>query len=269
MVMLDHGGRHPGEVRLVSPPADLAGLVAHLSVQEGHGASTAWRVVPDVSPYVIASVTDLAGVRRLRVAVVGARTQAATADVAHRVLTVAVRLHPGSLRLLTGESARGFVDRGVAVTDVFAPSTLSQLELAHDAPQDVIVGELLRLLRRALAGRTLAPCLPNGRIGTVSNLARWLQASPRSLRDHMYRDIGMSPKRTLRILRLHRALRESRRRGLDGRSSGGGLWALVAHAAGYADQAHFTREARALLGEAPSTWYARGSAVPFKTLRRA
>ena len=207
--------------------------------------------------------------RRLRVAVVGARTQAATVSVANRVLTVAIRLHPGSLPLLTGQSARCFVDRGVAVNDVFAPSALSQIELAHDTPQDVIVSELLRLLRRALAGRALAPCLPNGRIGTVSNLAAWLHVAPRSLRDRMYRDLGMSPKRTLRILRLHRALLESWRCGLDGRSSGAGLSAFVAHAAGYADQAHFTREARALLGEAPSTWYARGSAVPFKTSRRA
>jgi AraC-like DNA-binding protein len=182
---------------------------------------------------------------------------------------VAVRLHPGSLPLLTGESARGLVDRGVAVNDVFAPSTLSQLELAHDAPQDVMVSELLHLLRRALAGRALAPCLPKGRIGTVTNLAAWLHVAPRSLRDRMYRDVGMSPKRTLRILRLHRALHESWRRGLEGRSSGSGLSALAAHAAGYADQAHFTREARELLGEAPSAWYARGSAVPFKTSRRA
>ena len=121
--------------------------------------------------------------RRLRVAVVGARTQAATVGVANRVLTVAIRLHPGSLPLLTGEPARRFVDRGVAVNEVFAPSALSQLEVAHDTPQDVIVSELLRLLRRTLAGRAPAPCLPKRRIGTVSNLAASLHVAPRSLRD--------------------------------------------------------------------------------------
>jgi AraC-like DNA-binding protein len=135
-------------------------------------------------------------------------------------------------------------------------------------PQDVLVRELLRLLRRAIAGRPLTWCLPTGRFGTVRHLAEWLHLAPRSLRDRMYRDIGTSPKRTLRILRLHRSLHEAWRCGLDGRLPGGGLLAFVAHEAGYADQAHFTREARALLGEAPSNWYARGSAVPFKTPRK-
>ena len=244
-------------------------LVVHLSVQEGHGASTEWRVVPDVSPYVIASVTDLDGVRRLRVAMVGARTRAATVGVANRVLTVAIRLRPGSLPLLTGESARCFVDRGVAVNDVFAPSALSQIELTHDTSQDVIVSELLRLLRRALAGRALAPCLPDRQIKPSATLPHGCTWHRARYGIECTRDLGMSPKRTLRILRLHRALLESWRCGLGGRSSGAGLSAFVAHAAGYADQAHFTREARALLDEAPSAWYARGSAVPFKTSRRA
>jgi AraC-like DNA-binding protein len=45
-------------------------------------------------------------------------------------------------------------------------------------------------------------------------------------------------------------------------------WAAIAAMAGYADQAHLTRELHALLGETPSAWRARGSAVSFKTSGR-
>ena len=95
---------------------------------------------------------------------------------------------------------------------------------------------------------------------TVADVARWTGEATRSLRERAHREIGLSPKRTLRVLRLHSALHARR----YGRS-----WAQVAYAAGYADQAHLTRELRALLGETPSAWQARASAVSFKTANRA
>jgi AraC-like DNA-binding protein len=64
----------------------------------------------------------------------------------------------------------------------------------------------------------------------------------------------------LRVLRLHAALRAAWKDDVP--------WSAVAYLAGYADQAHLTREVRALLGEAPSAWRARGSAVLFKTSPR-
>jgi transcriptional regulator GlxA family with amidase domain len=57
--------------------------------------------------------------------------------------------------------------------------------------------------------------------------------------------IGYGPKTFQRVLRLQRAL------GLAGRGTQPRL-ALIAAAAGYADQAHMSRELRALTGRSPS-----------------
>jgi AraC-like DNA-binding protein len=258
MVLLDHGGRHPSEAELLSPPRDLRWLVEHIWIQGSHGEVTDWRVVADVSPYLIASVTESTTGRGIQVALVGARTRAAVVDVTNRVLTVGVRLKPGVVPGVTGASAREFVDRGIAVKNVFADAILSDLELGHDAPRDVIVREIVRLMRR-LPRHEVRPLVPasRGRIETVRGLAEWLSTAPRSLRDRVYRDAGLSPKRLLRVLRLHSALRAAWGQDLP--------WSAVAYMAGYADQAHLTREVRALLGETPSAWRALGSAVSFKT----
>ena len=71
MVLLDHGGRHPSEVALMSAPSDLEWLVEHMWVQGSHGDVTDWRVVADVAPHLIASVTESASGRRIQVALVG------------------------------------------------------------------------------------------------------------------------------------------------------------------------------------------------------
>jgi AraC-like DNA-binding protein len=258
MVLLDNGGRHGSEVTLIAPPQDLSGVIEHLWVQGCGDMAADWRVVADSSPYLIAAVTGT-GSRRIRVSLVGARTCAASIDAARRVMTVGVRLRPGALPILTNASAQEFVDRSVPIDDVFTSAVLSGLELGDDAPAALIVHELIRLTRRASGGRTVTSALAGApaRARTVNQISAWLGTPARSLRERMYREVGLSPKRMLRVLRLHAALRAARRSGAS--------WSHVACAAGYADQAHLTREVRALLGETPSAWAARGSAVSFKT----
>ena len=139
MVLLDHGGRHPSEVELLAPPPDVGRLVEHLWIQGSHGNVTDWHVVADTSPYLIASVTEVAGTRHMRVQLVGARTHAATVNVMNRVLTVGVRLRVGAIPVLTGWPAREFTDKAAPIDDVFAPAVLADLELAHDAPPAVVL----------------------------------------------------------------------------------------------------------------------------------
>ena len=266
MVLLDHGGRDSGEVELLAPPPDVGRLVEHLWIQGSHGAVTDWRVVADTSPHLIASVTEAAGTRHLRVQVVGARTHAATVNVKNRVLTVGIRLRTGAVPVVTGSPAHELTDQAAPIDCVFRRAVLADLDLGHDAPPRVLAQELVRLVRRASSSQAIRPLLPKVRLHTVRELADWLQTTPRSLRDRMYQEAGLSPKRLLRVLRLHAALHAAWRRDASGASHRS--WAEIAYRAGYADQAHLTREVRALLGETPSAWRARGSADSFKTSSR-
>lgn len=63
-------------------------------------------------------------------------------------------------------------------------------------------------------------------------------------------EIGLAPKRILRIQRLHRSLALSQQ--------GACGWAQVASGSGFADQAHMVREFVDLLGESPTVWRQRG-----------
>jgi AraC-like DNA-binding protein len=259
MVLLDHGGRDPREVEIVAPPADLAGMLEHSWVAHRTDAlASAWRVVPDSSPHLIAMVTARAQRRAIRVVVVGARSRAADIDVRDRILTVGLRLRHGALPILTKASAREFVDRAFPVEDVFATSVLRDLELGADAPASLILQQLIQLARRTCRrGAVSTPMFDSASAVRVADLACLLQTPTRSLRERAWREVGLSPKRMLRVRRLHAALHAAR----DRRHS----WSEIAYTTGFADQAHLARELRALLGEPPSAWAARGSAVSFKT----
>jgi AraC-like DNA-binding protein len=77
----------------------------------------------------------------------------------------------------------------------------------------------------------------------VSALAAELAVSERQLRRRFAGAVGYGPKRLARVLRLGRALAAAR---------ADGELARAAFEAGYADQAHFTHECRALAGLPPS-----------------
>jgi AraC-like DNA-binding protein len=80
--------------------------------------------------------------------------------------------------------------------------------------------------------------------------------SERALRDACRSELGLRPKEAQRIARLHRALTL----GLSGHAD-----ADAAAGAGYADQAHFIRECKSLLGATPKAFRERAVAESFKT----
>ena len=84
---------------------------------------------------------------------------------------------------------------------------------------------------------------------------RYTPLSARALHARVVAAVGLSPKRALRIARLHAALHAA--------AAGAGL-SSAALAAGYSDQAHFTRESRSLLFDTPAAWLRRGRADSFK-----
>lgn len=258
MVTLDNGGRAAGAVTLIAPPADLADLVEHASIDYVRAPTADWRIVPDASPHLIAIVTTRDGTQRLSVVLVGARSRFEAIDTSQRSATIAVRLKPGALPMLvSGGSARDFIDRSFPIADVFGGGVLRDLELSPDAPAAVLHSELLRLLRRVRRGTMplLLP-IPAGGPISVGAIASRLETPTRSLHERYRRHVGLSPKRVLRIVRLHEALRMAPTMP---------SWSAVAVAAGFADQSHLTREMKTLLGDTPTAWSARRSADSFKT----
>ena len=260
MVLLDNGGSAAlGHVLIGLPPPDLHGLVEHVVIQTHPPEVRAWHVVPDLSPHLIAMIEDGTGGRRARALIVGARSRSAIVDVSRRVVSVGIRLRPGALSSLLSAPAGALTDRSVPLEHVFANRVLRDTQIAADAPPALIATELLRIVRRVASTPEAHPI---GRAlegaHRVKGVAEAFGVAERTLRARVIREIGLSPKRALSIARLYRALfrAHARRRS----------WAEVAYAAGYADQAHLTRECRALLGDSPTGWLARGSADSFKTV---
>jgi AraC-like DNA-binding protein len=115
----------------------------------------------------------------------------------------------------------GAADRPAAMADFV------RAELAR-ACSDPMVAEVARRLRRG---------------ESVERVAAAVGYSSRQLRRRSFAAFGYGPKTLARVLRFDRALRLARR---------GLALAEVAARVGYADQAHLTREVRALAGMSPT-----------------
>jgi|SRR5262245_5329079 len=254
MVRLDEGGRAAGDVQIVAPPPSLRDWVQHVSIQPGPARRGAWRVVPDTCPHLI-FVARSDGPSRC--CIVGARSTSADIDVTGRRFTVALRLQPGTLQALLDESAIVFTDRSFDVADVLGTSGRRLTDRLCNASPDRTGQLLLDEIENRCASRR-PPTLGDMLSGAtrVDDIQRALQLSARGLHARMLTTVGLAPKRALRIMRLLSALQYVSR---------GGRLAWSALAARYSDQAHFTREARALLGEPPAAWRRRATADSFKT----
>lgn len=254
MVRLDEGGRAARDVQILAPPPSLRDWVQHVSIQPGPARRAAWRVVPDTCPHLI-FIERSDGGSSCRI--VGARSTYADIDVTGRRFTVAVRLQPGTLQALLGERAMSFTDRAFDVADVLGQGGRRLMDRLGDASPSHAARLLLDEIAVRCVGRTppaLGPLLSDR--ARVDGIQWALQLSARALHARMLATLGLAPKRALRIVRLLSALQYA------GRGSGLSSAALAAR---YSDQAHFTREARALLGEPPAAWRRRATADSFKT----
>jgi AraC-like DNA-binding protein len=100
--------------------------------------------------------------------------------------------------------------------------------------------------------RCLVRAVEADRCARLSDVAGAMGVSVRSLRQRVSDEVGLSPKRIQRIVRLQAALTRLLR-------SDAPTGSVVAHWAGYADQAHFIHECRRLLGDTPEAFRARGA----------
>jgi AraC-like DNA-binding protein len=199
------------------------------------------RVLPD-------GCIDIVWTEGRGVRVVGPNTTAFVVALDDGVRVAGVRMRPGGAPPLLGLEAADLLDGALPLERVWGDAG-RRLELELSRGGDGAVGLLVAaLLDKARASAAPDP-LVDAAVGRlrdprtrVEALADELAVSARQLRRRFETAVGYGPKRLARVLRLERALAHAR--------SGDEL-AQAAAAAGYADQAHFAHDCRALAGVSP------------------
>ena len=262
MICFDQAGAGDCGSHIAPPEAALTRFVEHFWVQYALDPKTCqslWRIVPDVNAQIIVVVSrDTTSLEGVRCAIVGARSRFADISLANRALTLGVRLQPGALPLLTRLPASDFTDRSVSIEEALG---LRGRQLSEQLTEQRSVAGRLRVLTQFLSnelggGRESYPGLNAvASVDRAGELAAVLGVPNRTLYAHMKEQIGLAPKRLLRIMRMHRALSSYRGRPAS--------WAELSASCGFSDQAHLAREFQDLLGESPSAWQARGRSCRF------
>jgi AraC-like DNA-binding protein len=233
------------------PPARRLGpYVTCVWAQEVFAGSSPYRhrTVPNGSSELVCEVGG-------DVKVVGPQTGPTEELLAPGTTVVGVRLRPGASQAVLGLPTSELVDLVVPVEELWASAASSLSEqiagsdaldkaavtleravfarLAGEAPPDPIVAEMVRRLS-------------SGPMSGVSSLASSLYLSERQLRRRCEAAVGLAPKALQRMLRFQRFLALAYERHHSSEHL-----AVLAAEAGYADQAHLTRESRRLAGHSP------------------
>lgn len=172
---------------------------------------------------------------------------------AHPLATtfVGFRLQPGVAASVLGVAADELRDRQVPLAELWGRAGGELAEQLAGAGND---GDRRALLAHALHARVAPEDFDEAVLAAartlergsrhVADVAERVGLSDRSLRRRFIRQVGYGPKTFARVMRLRRFL-------ALGENTGNGL-ATLAAAAGYADQAHLTRECRQLTGRTPA-----------------
>jgi len=182
---------------------------------------------------------------------------------------VGVRFTPNGLYKLLGIPASELTDRSIEVTQYRAAFARDLIAAAH-APGDCIARlqhVLLNRLPRKGESRdfvfaAIDRILKSNGALPIGDLCRELAISGRQLERRFDREVGLRPKQFARVIRFSSVARHAH---LAGATSG----ARLAHAFGFADQAHLIREFRHFAGICPSEHFKAdpGLAAVFSTGR--
>jgi AraC-like DNA-binding protein len=215
--------------REFAPPPDLAAHVACVWITVSRGGA----IFPD-------GCVDVVW-RGDRLIVAGPATGPLTTDVPPGTRVFGVRFRLGVAGVALGLPAGELMDSNVPLADVWDPSLDERVALGG-------VSALVSIVRERLGGVAVDPLARAAalrmasRDTRVADLGAALGVSERQLRRRFSDAVGYGPKTLARVLRFQRFLALAR--------SGDDL-ARLALSAGYADQAHLTRETRRLSGRTP------------------
>ncbi len=253
------GSGHTGQTYVERPPAPaLAGAVASVWVQ---------RVAADAAPYTHRTVPNGSAELAVRLGdephIRGPRTRPVVDTLEPGAVVVGVRFRPGAAEPALGLPAGELRDLTVGAADVWGRSAATLGERASagatpDAALRILQTEIAHRLDRAttpdpVVAETVDRLMP-WRDDGVSELPRALAISERQLRRRCHAALGVGPKTLQRMLRFQGFLALVQRTlAATGAPPTDGLARLAADA-GYADQAHLTRECVRLMGIPPSAF---------------
>ncbi|HLU57013.1 MAG TPA: AraC family transcriptional regulator [Pseudonocardia sp.] len=250
------------------PPAEQ-GYVERLPVPAlADVVSTVWvqRVAPDAAAYRQRNlphggteiVCTVGGPPR----VLGPLTGAHLEVLVPGSTVVGMRLRPGAARALLGVPASELTDLSVPVDALWGRAAAALGDRVGDAgsPERALATFQHGVLARRAAEDDPDPLvtaavrllMPGG--PGVAALPRLLGASERTLRRRCLAAVGLGPKALHRVLRFQGFLARAQQAMAAGRSPG--ALADLAVDAGYADQAHLTRECVRLTGATPRSFLA-------------
>lgn len=158
-----------------------------------------------------------------------------------------VAFRPGAFRPFLGAPVSTITDRSIPAAEVFdgplpdpvEVATVEEFLTAHLPAPDPRAAEAVDIVGRIIAKPDLT---------RVDAVAAEAGLSVRGLQRLFADHVGVGPKWVIRRYRLHEVT-ERLAKGAEIE------WAALAADLGYADQAHFVRDFRAMFGESP-TWYA-------------
>lgn len=168
------------------------------------------------------------------------------------VHVVGVRLSLAAGRAAAGGSLRHWQDTRAQLGTVWAPAAANRLaahaaRLSNDLERaDLLVAAVLAHVEAVEPADEVGAALA-GLVCTdlpVAEIARRVGLSSRQVHRRCLDEFGLAPSLLRRIARVHRAARHTA-------GAGRTPLARLAAEAGFADQAHFCREIRALSGETP------------------
>jgi AraC-like DNA-binding protein len=185
----------------------------------------------------------------------GVITRTFTRVIEGKGRVVGTKFRPGGFRPFLRDDVSTLTDRQLTLGEVFGASNLEERVLAHDdhdeaiavietflrgrGPQgDETIARVAAIVEQTAADRTIT---------RVEQLVERFDIGKRQLQRLFSAYVGVTPKWVIQRYRLHEAA--------DRAASGGAIdWAGIAHDLGYADQAHFIRDFKRLVGRTPAEY---------------